>query len=48
MNPPVLRLFGLFVVLFGVLVVFTTRWTVIEAAALRENTLNKRELLAEQ
>jgi penicillin-binding protein A len=48
MNPPVLRLFGLFVVLFGVLVVFTTRWTVIEAAALRDNTLNKRELLAEQ
>jgi peptidoglycan glycosyltransferase len=47
-NRPVLRLFGLFVVLFGVLVAFTTRWTVIEAAALRDNALNKRELLAEQ
>jgi penicillin-binding protein A len=48
MNKPVLRVFGLFVVLFGVLVAFTSRWTVFEAAALRDNTLNKRELLQEQ
>jgi peptidoglycan glycosyltransferase len=48
MNRPVLRLYGLVVVLFGVLVAFTSRWTVFEAEALRENKLNKRELLQEQ
>jgi penicillin-binding protein A len=48
MNRPVLRLYGLVVVLFGVLVAFTSRWTVFEAAALRDNELNKRELLQEQ
>jgi peptidoglycan glycosyltransferase len=47
-NKPVLRLYGLVVVLFGVLVVFTSRWTVFEAEALRENALNRRELLQEQ
>jgi peptidoglycan glycosyltransferase len=47
-NAPVLRLFGLVVVLFGVLVAFTSRWTVFDAAALRENTLNRRELLQQQ
>ena len=48
MNQPVLRLYGLVVVLFGVLVVFTSRWTVFEAEALRDNPLNRRELLQEQ
>jgi peptidoglycan glycosyltransferase len=48
MNRPVLRLFGLVVVLFGVLVAFTSRWTVFEAEALRDNELNRRELLQEQ
>ena len=48
MNQPVLRLFGLVVVLFGVLVAFTSRWTVFEAEALRDNPLNRRELLQEQ
>ena len=48
MNRPVLRLYGLVVVLFGVLVVFTSRWTVFEAEALRDNKLNRRELLQEQ
>jgi peptidoglycan glycosyltransferase len=48
MNQPVLRLFGLVVVLFGVLVVFTSRWTVFEAEALRDNELNRRALLQEQ
>jgi penicillin-binding protein A len=47
-NRPVLRLYGLVVVLFGVLVAFTSRWTVFEAEALRDNDLNKRELLQEQ
>ena len=48
MNRPVLRLYGLVVLLFGVLVVFTSRWTVFEAEALRDNELNRRELLQEQ
>ncbi|MGI8780397.1 MAG: peptidoglycan D,D-transpeptidase FtsI family protein [Solirubrobacteraceae bacterium] len=48
MNTPVLRLYGLVVVLFGVLVAFTSRWTVFEAEALRSNELNRRELLQEQ
>ena len=48
MNQPVLRLFGLVVVLFGVLVAFTSRWTVFDAEALRDNPLNRRELLQEQ
>ena len=48
MNRPVLRLYGLVIVLFGVLVVFTSRWTVFEAEALRDNELNRRELLQEE
>ncbi len=35
-------------VLFALLVGFTSRWTVFEAEALRDNDNNRRELLAEQ
>ena len=48
MNPPIIRLFLLIVVLFGLLVAFTSRWTVFEAQALRDNPGNRRSLLAEQ
>ena len=48
MNTPVVRLFALVVVLFGVLVAFTSRWTVFEAEALRENPENRRVLFEEQ
>ena len=48
MNQPVLRLYVLVIVLFGVLVAFTSRWTVFEADALRDNELNRRALLQEQ
>jgi peptidoglycan glycosyltransferase len=48
MNAPVVRLFALVLVLFGVLVAFTSRWSVFEAQALRENPANRRELLEEQ
>ena len=48
MNQPVLRLYVLVIVLFGVLVAFTSRWTVFEAEALRDNELNRRALLQEQ
>jgi peptidoglycan glycosyltransferase len=47
-NTPIIRLFTLVVVLFGLLVAFTSRWTVFEAQALRENPNNRRSLLAEQ
>jgi peptidoglycan glycosyltransferase len=48
MNAPVFRLYVLVVLLFGLLIVFTSRWTVFEAEALRDNALNRRELLQEQ
>jgi peptidoglycan glycosyltransferase len=47
-NAPVLRLFGLVVVLFGVLVFFTSRWTVFDAEKLRDNPKNARAVLEEQ
>ena len=47
MTAPIARLFALFVVLFAVLVGFTSRWTVFEAEDLRANSLNRRELLEE-
>ncbi len=48
MSVPITRLFALFVVLFAVLVAFTSRWTVFEAKSLRENPANRRALLQEQ
>ena len=48
MNAPITRLFAVLLVLFAVLVGFTSRWTVFEAEALRDNDNNRRELLAEQ
>jgi peptidoglycan glycosyltransferase len=47
-NAPIARLFMVFVLLFAVLVGFTSRWTVFEADALRDNIKNERELLEEQ
>ncbi|MHB8532184.1 MAG: peptidoglycan D,D-transpeptidase FtsI family protein [Solirubrobacteraceae bacterium] len=48
MNKPIIRLFGLVVVLFALLVGFTSRWTIFEAASLRENGLNARSLLQQE
>ncbi|MDP9384581.1 MAG: penicillin-binding transpeptidase domain-containing protein [Actinomycetota bacterium] len=48
MNRPIVRLYGLVIVLFGLLVAFTSRWTVFEAQALRDNPDNRRQVLAEQ
>lgn len=45
MNTPISRLFVLVVVLFAVLIAFTSRWTVFEADALRDNAKNQRPLL---
>ena len=47
MNAPITRLFGVTIVLFGLLVVFTSRWTVFEASSLNNNSLNVRTLLDE-
>jgi peptidoglycan glycosyltransferase len=47
-NTPIIRLFGLVLILFAVLVAFTSRWTVFEAEALRENPNNRRVLFEEQ
>lgn len=46
MNIPIMRLFGAVVVLFIVLVAWTSRWSVFEANALRDNPLDKRPLFA--
>lgn len=48
MNRPIVRLFGLVGLMFALLVVFTSRWTVFEASSLRENPLNARSLLEQQ
>ncbi|MDQ6914678.1 MAG: penicillin-binding protein 2 [Actinomycetota bacterium] len=45
MSLPVRRLFLVVMVLFGALVVFTSRWTVFEAKSLNDNPLNRRQLL---
>ncbi len=48
MNRPIVRLYGLVVVLFALLIAFTSRWTIFEAASLRANTLNKRGQLEQE
>jgi peptidoglycan glycosyltransferase len=48
MNAPIARVFALFVVLFGLLIVWTSRWTVFEAQALRDNPLNARTVIDEE
>jgi peptidoglycan glycosyltransferase len=48
LNRPIIRLYGLVVVLFALLIAFTSRWTIFEAASLRDNTLNKRTLLEQE
>ena len=48
MNAPIVRLFVLVLILFGVLIAFTSRWTVFEAQALRENPNNRRVLFEEE
>jgi len=48
MNQPIVRLFGLVVLLFALLLAFTSRWTVFDAASLRQNPLNARAVLEQQ
>lgn len=45
MNSSIRNLFVVFVLLFGVLVAFTSRWTVFEDKGLRTNALNNRDVI---
>jgi peptidoglycan glycosyltransferase len=44
-NSQIMKLFAVIVVLFTLLIVWTTRWTVISASALNNNALNSRPLI---
>ena len=48
MNRQIVKLFAFIVVLFGVLVGFTSYWAVFDAEALKEKEANKRPLLEQQ
>jgi penicillin-binding protein A len=48
MNRQIAQLFGLAALLFALLVVFTSRWTVFEARSLEDNRANRRPLIEEQ
>jgi penicillin-binding protein A len=47
-NRQIVKLFGFIVVLFGVLIAFTSWWSVFDAEALKEKNANKRPLLEQQ
>jgi penicillin-binding protein A len=47
-NRQIVQLFGLVVVLFGILIGFTSYWSVFEADALKQKAANKRPLLEQQ
>jgi penicillin-binding protein A len=48
MNQPIYRLFGFFVLLFAVLIAFSSRWAVFGAKRLQENPNNTRVVIEEQ
>jgi peptidoglycan glycosyltransferase len=48
LNPPIARLFAGLLVLFGLLVAFTSNWAVFDAEELEARTENKRPLLEQQ
>jgi penicillin-binding protein A len=47
-NRQIVQLFGLFTLLFAILLAFTSRWTVFEAKSLADNPDNRRPLIEEQ
>jgi penicillin-binding protein A len=47
-NRQIVKLFGFIVVLFGILVGFTSYWSVFDAKALKEKEVNRRPLLEQQ
>ena len=48
MNKQIVKLFAFIVVLFGILVGFTSYWSVFDAKALKEKEVNRRPLLEQQ
>ena len=48
MNRQIVKLFAFVMVLFGVLIGFTSYWAVFDAEALKEKNANKRPLLEQQ
>ncbi len=46
MNRSIVRLFGVVILMFSVLVVWTSRWTVFSATALNNNSLNRLQFYA--
>ena len=48
MNGPIVRVFGVTLVLFALLIGFTSRWTVFDRSSLQDNPQNKRALIAQQ
>jgi peptidoglycan glycosyltransferase len=46
MNRSIVRLFGVVILLFAILVVWTSRWTVFSATALNKNPLNQLSYFA--
>jgi penicillin-binding protein A len=48
LNRQIAQLFGLFVLLFAVLVAFTSYWSVLDAEGLEDNPSNRRALIREQ
>jgi peptidoglycan glycosyltransferase len=47
-NRQIVKLFGFIVVLFGILIGFTSYWSVFDAKALEEKNVNKRPLFEQQ
>ncbi len=48
MNRPIVRLYGFTVLLFALLIAFTSRWTIFQASSLRENPLNARAQIEQE
>ena len=48
MNPQIRQVYGLFIVLFALLVGFTSYWAVLDANGLEDNPDNRRALIEEQ
>jgi peptidoglycan glycosyltransferase len=47
-NPPIVRLFGILLLLFAALVGFTSYWAVLDRDSLRDKPENRRPLIVEQ
>ena len=48
MNGPIVRLYGLMLLLFAALVGFTSYWAVFDSTSLKDNSENRRPLIQEQ